>query len=51
MAMHKDPVCGMTVDDQRAKGQSDFGGRTFYFCAKSCKDRFDANPQQYAGKA
>src|SRR4051794_36738915 len=43
MAMHKDPVCGMTVDDQRAKGQSDFGGRTFYFCAKSCKDRFDAN--------
>jgi Cu+-exporting ATPase len=43
----KDPVCGMTVDPARAAGISQHDGRTYYFCSKGCKARFDANPAQY----
>jgi P-type Cu+ transporter len=43
----KDPVCGMTVDPIKAAGKSDFDGTTYYFCSKSCKDRFDADPKSY----
>jgi Cu+-exporting ATPase len=46
--MEKDVVCGMQVDPARAKGASEYQGRTYYFCSTSCKAKFDANPQQYA---
>ena len=46
----KDPVCGMEVDEQQAKGKSEYQGKTYYFCSTGCKQRFDQNPQQYAGK-
>ena len=46
--MEKDVVCGMPVDPARAKGTSEYQGRTYYFCSTSCKAKFDANPQQYA---
>jgi YHS domain-containing protein len=45
--MEKDVVCGMQVDPAKAAGSSVYNGKTYYFCAKSCKTRFDANPQQY----
>jgi Cu+-exporting ATPase len=45
--MEKDVVCGMQVDPARAAGTSEYQGKTYYFCAKSCKAKFDANPQQY----
>jgi Cu+-exporting ATPase len=45
--MLKDPVCGMTVEDKDAAGTSDFKGKTYYFCALSCKEKFDKNPSQY----
>ena len=43
----KDPVYGMEVDPAKAAGQSDYKGKTYYFCAKVCKSKFDANPEQY----
>jgi P-type Cu+ transporter len=43
----KDPVCGMTVDPARAAGKYDYKGTTYYFCAKSCEQRFAADPEQY----
>jgi Cu+-exporting ATPase len=46
-AAHLDPVCGMTVDPARAAGSSEYGGRTFYFCSKHCKAKFDADPAAY----
>lgn len=46
--MAKDVVCGMQVDPARAAGTSEYNGRTFYFCSKSCKAKFDASPGQYA---
>jgi Cu+-exporting ATPase len=41
-AKHIDPVCGMTVDPERAAGSSTVGGKTYYFCSKGCKAKFDA---------
>src|SRR5436309_2748690 len=43
----KDPVCGMTVDPARAAGKFDYKGATYYFCAKSCEQRFAADPEKY----
>ena len=45
--MEKDVVCGMQVDPAKAAGSSIYNGKTYYFCAKSCKTKFDANPAQY----
>jgi len=44
----KDPVCGMSVDPQKATAASVHGGRTFYFCATSCRDKFEKEPAMYA---
>jgi P-type Cu+ transporter len=44
---HKDPVCGMDVNPATAAGKSEYQGRTYYFCATSCKTQFDANPAKY----
>ena len=48
--MAKDPVCGMTVDEKTAAGQSVYKGQTYYFCSTGCKKSFDANPEKYLGK-
>jgi xanthine dehydrogenase accessory factor len=44
----KDPICGMTVDLDKAKHKSEFRGSTFYFCCAGCKQKFDKQPEQYA---
>src|SRR6185369_435049 len=46
-----DPVCGMTVAPERAAGTSEYAGTTYYFCAKSCKEKFDSNPIAYLAPA
>ena len=46
--MEKDVVCGMQVDPAKAAVSSKYNGKTYYFCSKSCKTKFDANPAQYA---
>jgi Cu+-exporting ATPase len=46
--MAKDPVCGMNVDEKTAKLKSNYMGKTYYFCATSCKTTFDKNPAKYA---
>lgn len=48
MRMERDVVCGMQVDPGKSAGTSEYQGKTFYFCSKSCKTKFDANPSQYA---
>ncbi len=42
-----DPVCKMQVDENKAAGKSEHNGKTYYFCAPSCKIKFDHNPSQY----
>jgi YHS domain-containing protein len=46
--MAKDPVCGMNVDETKAAGSSVYKGKKYYFCAESCKARFDKEPEKYA---
>ena len=46
-----DPVCKMQVDENKAAGSSEFNGKTYYFCALSCKAKFDANPRQYVSSS
>ena len=43
MNMAKDPICGMMVDEKKAKFKSDYNGKTYYFCAATCKTTFDKN--------
>jgi Cu+-exporting ATPase len=43
----KDPVCGMTVIPATAKFSSEHARTSYYFCAKSCKDKFDSDPEKY----
>jgi P-type Cu+ transporter len=43
----RDPVCGMTVDPQKAAGTSVYRGQTYYFCSKGCAAKFEADPARY----
>ncbi len=43
----KDPVCGMEVTPEGAAGSAEFRGQTYYFCAKSCLAKFQADPLKY----
>ncbi|MBI3023787.1 MAG: YHS domain-containing protein [Thaumarchaeota archaeon] len=42
-----DPVCGMLVDEARAKYSAKHNGRKFYFCSGRCKATFDGQPSAY----
>lgn len=45
-----DPVCGMEVDEVRAKATgltSEYQGKTYYFCSVDCKEQFDSNPAEF----
>ena len=43
----KDPVCGMDVSPATAAGSLAYRGQTYYFCAKSCLAKFQADPEKY----
>src|SRR5574340_388085 len=45
-----DPVCGMTVEPEKAKGISVYNGSTIYFCAPNCKKRFDSDPEAFMAR-
>jgi YHS domain-containing protein len=45
-----DPVCGMTVDPKNAAGNSEYQGKTYYFCSSGCKRAFDKEPEKYTGQ-
>ena len=45
--MERDVICGMQVDPSKAAGKSEYNGKTYYFCSKDCKAKFDANPGQF----
>jgi Cu+-exporting ATPase len=37
----------MTVTKENAACSYDYNGKTYYFCAASCKDQFVATPDKY----
>lgn len=47
--MSKDPVCGMDVQADKASHKSTYEGQEQVFCSSECKDKFEKNPDQYAG--
>ena len=50
LELTKDPVCGMTVDDQSPL-RSTHDGQTYVFCSPACKTKFDKEPGRYAPAA
>jgi Cu(I)/Ag(I) efflux system membrane fusion protein len=47
----KDPVCGMDVDEAKARAAGKLverGGRTFFFCSDQCRRRFESSPDRFA---
>jgi DNA-binding MarR family transcriptional regulator/YHS domain-containing protein len=43
----RDPVCGMDVVPAQAAGTSLYMEQTYYFCARTCKEQFDKDPEAY----
>ena len=49
--MTKDPVCGMNVDENNAKAQTEYNGKKYSFCSENCRREFEQNPEQYTSAA
>jgi len=48
MSTVKDPVCGMNVDPERARGGSfEHAGSLYFFCNPKCRERFAGDPAHY----
>ncbi len=43
-----DPVCGMRIDAERAVGQAEWNGTTYYFCGTGCHAAFEREPARFA---
>lgn len=44
----QDPVCGMEIDPTQAAGHLDYDGAPYFFCSDGCRQKFEANPAQFA---
>jgi Cu+-exporting ATPase len=42
-----DPVCKMQVLPETAAAKFDYNGKTYYFCATRCMERFKADPSSF----
>lgn len=45
-----DPVCGMKIDPKTAAASSTYEGKTYWFCSKDEKVKFDKDPAAYVKK-
>jgi Cu+-exporting ATPase len=43
----RDPVCSMMVDPARTPHKCTYQGKTVYFCAAKCREKFEADPLKY----
>jgi Cu+-exporting ATPase len=46
-AAARDPVCGMTVDAEKAEHRTEHAGHSYLFCSARCRDKFTAEPARY----
>lgn len=44
-----DPVCGMEVNPQEAIDFDEYNGAIYYFCSTMCAEKFESDPERYAG--
>ncbi len=47
MAQVTDPVCGMSLDSDRAAAREPHGDHFHYFCSTDCARAFRASPARY----
>ena len=47
LLMAKDPVCGMSVDPAKARGNAQYRGLSYCFCSPGCMHRFVSDPTQF----
>jgi len=47
--MARDPVCGMNVNPDEAIDYDEYKGTTYYFCSVECAEKFESDPERYAG--
>lgn len=45
---HKDPVCGMRLNEKDIQATAGYQGKTYNFCSAACKKKFEQSPQRYA---
>ena len=45
-----DPVCGMTIDQDKAAAKIGYAGDMFYFCSKDCEQKFLEDPGKFIGQ-
>jgi Cu+-exporting ATPase len=45
--MERDPVCGMNVEPAKAAATRQLAGKTYYFCARGCAERFDRASEHF----
>jgi Cu(I)/Ag(I) efflux system membrane fusion protein len=53
-SVHKDPVCGMGVQDEASEASgntSEYRGNKYYFCSDACKGEFEKNPKYYTKRS
>ncbi len=49
--MAKDSVCETPVDEKGPPASHQYKGKTYYFCAVGCKEKFAVNPEKFLKKA
>ncbi len=49
--MPRDPVCNMEVTPETAADYDEYKGTTYYFCSIPCAEKFEEDPERYAGHA
>ena len=45
--LHRDPVCGMDIEEQDAVGTVEHRGTRYFFCSQSCVEKFRTDPERY----
>ncbi len=48
--VYTDPVCGMEVSYKTAPAILEYNKKIYCFCAKSCRDAFEKDPDRYLSK-
>jgi len=46
-----DPVCHMKVNPEKASGRLEHAGKIYFFCCKSCLEKFHGDPEKYLSAA
>ncbi len=44
---HKDPVCGMMVQESPSALTLEYKGEKYYFCSPGCRRAFEKDPEKY----